>query len=50
MSECDFCKKDIITSVGSRWDQTGVEVPLEGDQDKIVKLCWDCYFKFMNEK
>jgi len=50
MSECDFCKKEIVTSEGARWGQTGVEFPLKEGEDRIAKLCWDCYFKFIEEK
>ena len=49
MDECDICKREIITCVGSRWDQTGVEFPWEGHEDKSIKLCWECYYKFMED-
>jgi hypothetical protein len=45
MSECERCKKDIITYDSSRWDQTGIELPFEEYGGKTIKLCWDCYNK-----
>ena len=47
MSECERCKKDIITYDSSRWEQTGIELPSEDGEDKTIKLCWDCYNKLI---
>ena len=47
MSECERCKMDIITFDSSRWEQTGIELPWEENDSKIIKLCWDCYNKLI---
>ena len=41
MSECERCKKEIITFSSARWEPTGIE--LDDLDGKPVKLCWECY-------
>jgi hypothetical protein len=39
MSECEICKKDIITCDSARWEQTGIELSSEENDSKTIKLC-----------
>ena len=49
MSKCDFCKKDVYTYNGPRWDQTGIELPLKEHKGMTITLCWECYETYKKE-